>query len=60
MSQDKGLKHLPQVTTSQKEENARAEAMARLMREDQKGLESAEKYGWISEEEAYRLVNGSD
>lgn len=60
MSQDKNLMHLPQVTPAQDEVNAKAGAMARLMLEDQKGLDSAEKYGWISEEEAYRLFGGGD
>ena len=34
----------------------KAKAMRRLMAEVQKGLDSAERDGWVSEEDAYRQL----
>lgn len=47
---------LPFLASPKNEAYIKAKAMNRLMVEIQKGWDSAEQDGWISEEEAYRLL----
>ena len=47
---------LPFLASPENEAYIKAKAMNRLMAEVQKGWDSAEQDGWISEEEAYRLL----
>ena len=47
---------LPFLASPENEDYMKAKAMNRLMAEVQKGWDSAEQDGWISEEEAYRLL----
>ena len=47
---------LPFLASSENEEYMKAKAMRRLMAEVQKGWDSAERDGWVSEEDAYRLL----
>jgi len=47
---------LPFLASSENEEYMKAKAMRRLMAEVQKGLDSAERDGWVSEEDAYRQL----
>ena len=47
---------LPFLASSENEEYMKAKAMRRLMAEVQKGWDSAERDGWMSEEDAYRLL----
>ena len=52
-------KAAPVVTTGASPENAeymKAKAMRRLLDEAEKGWKSAEKDGWVSEEDAYRTL----
>ena len=46
---------LPFLVSPENEAYMKTKAMHRLLDEVQKGWDSAEKEGWISEEEAYRL-----
>ena len=47
---------LPFLASSENEEYMKAKAMRRLMTEVQKGWDSAERDGWVSEEDAYRQL----
>ena len=47
---------LPFLASSENEEYMKAKAMRRLMAEVQKGWDSAERNGWVSEEDAYRQL----
>lgn len=47
---------LPFLASSENEEYMKAKAMRRLMAEVQKGWDSAERDGWVSEEDAYRQL----
>ena len=47
---------LPFLASPENEEYLKAKAMRRLMAEVQKGWDSAERDGWVSEEDAYRLL----
>ena len=47
---------LPFLVSSENEEYMKAKAMRRLMAEVQKGWDSAERDGWVSEEDAYRQL----
>ena len=47
---------LPFLASPENEAYIKAKAMNRLMAEVQKGWDSAEQDGWISEEDAYRLL----
>ena len=48
---------LPFLASSENEEYMKAKAMRRLMAEVQKGWDSAERDGWVSEEDAYRQLD---
>ena len=47
---------LPFLVSPENEAYMKDKAMRRLMAEIQRGWDSAEKDGWVSEEEAYRLL----
>ena len=47
---------LPFLVSPENEAYMKAKAMRRLLDEVQQGWDSAEKEGWVSEEEAYRLL----
>ena len=47
---------LPFLVSPENETYMKDKAMRRLMAEIQRGWDSAEKDGWISEEDAYRLL----
>ena len=47
---------LPFLVSPENEAYMTAKAMRRLMDEVQQGWDSAEKEGWVSEEDAYRLL----
>ena len=47
---------LPFLASSENEEYMKAKAMRRLMAEVQKGWDTAERDGWVSEEDAYRQL----
>lgn len=47
---------LPFLVSPENEAYMKAKAMRRLMDEVQQGWDSAEKEGWVSEEDAYRLL----
>ena len=47
---------LPFLVSPENEAYMKAKAMRRLMDEAQQGWDSAEKEGWVSEEDAYRLL----
>lgn len=47
---------LPFLASPENEEYLKAKAMRRLMSEAQKGLDSAEREGWVSEADAYWLL----
>lgn len=47
---------LPFLASSENEEYMKAKAMRRLMAEVQKGWDSAERDGWVSEEDAYHQL----
>ena len=50
---------LPFLVSPENEAYMKDKAMRRLMAEIQRGWDSAEKNGWVSEEDAYRLL-GAD
>ncbi len=56
IQQSLNMEGLPFLASPENEEYMKAKAMRRLMAEAQKGWDSAEKDGWVSEEEAYRLL----
>lgn len=47
---------LPFLASPENAEYMRAKAMRRLLDEVQKGWDSAEREGWISEEDAYKML----
>ena len=47
---------LPFLASPENEEYLKAKAMRRLMADVQKGWDSAERDGWVSEEDAYRQL----
>ena len=47
---------LPFLPSEGNEELMKAKAMRRLLAEAQKGWDSAERDGWVSEEDAYRIL----
>ena len=47
---------LPFLASPENEEYMKAKSMRRLLAEVQKGWDSAERDGWVSEEDAYRLL----
>lgn len=47
---------LPFLASPQNEEYMKAKAWKRLVAEVQKGWDSAEREGWIPEEEAYKML----
>ena len=47
---------LPFLVSPENEAYMKDKAMRRLMAEIQRGWDSAEKGGWVSEEDAYRLL----
>ena len=47
---------LPFLVSPENEAYMKDKAMRRLMAEVQRGWDSAEKDGWVSEEDAYRLL----
>jgi DNA-damage-inducible protein J len=47
---------LPFLPSGENGELMKAKAMRRLMAEAQKGWDSAERDGWVSEEDAYRIL----
>lgn len=56
IQQSLNMEGLPFLASPENEEYLKAKAMRRLMDEVQKGWDSAERDGWISEEDAYRLL----
>ena len=56
IQQSLNMDGLPFLASPENEEYIKAKAMQRLMAEVRKGWESAEKDGWVSEEEAYKLL----
>ena len=47
---------LPFLVSPENEAYMKEKALRRLMAEIQRGWDSAEKDGWVSEEDAYRLL----
>ena len=56
IQQSINTKGLPFLLSPENGAYLKAKATARLMAELQAGLDSAEKEGWVSEEDAYRLL----
>jgi len=56
IQQSLNMEGLPFLASPENEEYLKAKAMRRLMDEVQKGWDSAERDGWVSEEDAYRLL----
>ena len=56
IQQSLNMEGLPFLASPENEEYMKAKAMRRLMAEVQKGWDSAERDGWVSEEDAYRLM----
>lgn len=56
IQQSLNMEGLPFLASPENEEYMKAKAMRRLMAEVQKGWDSAERDGWMSEEDAYRLL----
>jgi len=56
IQQSLNMEGLPFLLSSENEEYMKAKSMRRLLNEVQKGWESAEKDGWVSEEDAYRAL----
>lgn len=56
IQQSLNMEGLPFLASPENEEYMKAKAMRRLMAEVQKGWDSAERDGWLSEEDAYRLL----
>lgn len=56
IQQSLNMEGLPFLASPENEEYMKAKAMRRLMDEIQKGWDSAERDGWVSEEDAYRLL----
>ena len=51
---------LPFLASAENREYFKAKAMTKLMGEIEAGWESAQKEGWIPEEEAYRMLGVSE
>ncbi len=56
IQQSLNMEGLPFLASPENETYMKAKAMSRLMAEIQQGWDSAEQDGWVSEEEAYRLL----
>lgn len=56
IQQTLNMEGLPFLASPENEAYMKDKAMRRLMSEVQKGWESAEKDGWVSEEDAYRML----
>ena len=56
IQQSLNMEGLPFLASPENEEYMKAKAMRRLMAEVEKGWDSAERDGWVSEEDAYRLL----
>lgn len=56
IQQSLNMEGLPFLASPENEAYMKAKAMRRLMTEVQRGWDSAEKNGWVSEEDAHRLL----
>ena len=56
IQQSLNMEGLPFLASPENAEYMKAKAMRRLLDEAEKGWESAEKDGWVSEEDAYRTL----
>lgn len=56
IQQSLNMEGLPFLVSPENEAYMKDKAMRRLMAEVQQGWDSAEKDGWVSEEDAYRLL----
>ena len=56
IQQSLNMEGLPFLVSPENEAYMKDKAMHRLMAEIQRGWSSAEKDGWVSEEDAYRLL----
>lgn len=56
IQQSLNMEGLPFLASPENEAYMKVKAMRCLMTEVQKGWDSAEQNGWVSEEEAYRLL----
>lgn len=56
IQQSLNIEGLPFLASPENEAYMKAKAMRRLMTEVQRGWDSAEKNGWVSEEDARRLL----
>lgn len=56
IQQSLNMKGLPFLLSPENAEYMKTKAAARLMAEIQRGWDSAEAEGWVSEEEAYKLL----
>jgi len=56
IQQSLNMEGLPFLASPENETYMKAKAMRRLMAEVQQGWDSAEQSGWVSEEDAYRLL----
>ena len=60
LQQSLNAKGLPFLVSPENAEFMKAKAAAQLMAELQKGLDSADNAGWISEDEAARILGVTD
>ena len=56
IQQSLNMEGLPFLASPENEAYMKGKAMRRLLDEVQKGWDSAERDGWVSEEDAYRLL----
>lgn len=56
IQQSLNMEGLPFLASPENEAYMKSKAMRRLLDEVQKGWDSAERNGWVSEEDAYRLL----
>ena len=56
IQQSLNMEGLPFLVSPENEAYMKGKAMRRLLDEVQKGWDSAERNGWVSEEDAYRLL----
>ena len=56
IQQSLNMEGLPFLASPENEAYMKCKAMRRLLDEVQKGWDSAERDGWVSEEDAYRLL----
>ena len=56
IQQSLNMEGLPFLASPENAEYMKAKAMRRLLDEAEKGWKSAEKDGWVSEEDAYRTL----